>query len=117
MKMPCTYKPVAGSRYGKFAETDMEDAMRAVKDGMSKAEAARTYGVDRTTLNFRLKRGDDQLKVKKPGGQPGFAEEEEQQLSAYVVTMSKWGFPISALDLQFFAKAYLDKKGVKPVSV
>ncbi len=44
--------------------------MRAVKDGMSKAEAAGTYGVDRTTLNFRLKRGDDQLKVKKLGGQP-----------------------------------------------
>ncbi len=104
------YKSKPGSSYGNFTEADMQEALQAVKDGMPKATAARTFGVDRGTLRYRVKQAIKEVKVSKPGGQTTFSEEEEHELVDYIATMAKWGFPVSSLDLRIFSKSYLGRR-------
>ncbi len=61
-------------------------AIETVKDGMSKARAAKTYNVRQQTLTFRCQKAEEALKVKKPGGITRFKEDEEQYLVDYIVT-------------------------------
>lgn len=49
-----TYK---GKRESKVSREKIEMAVEAVKNGAKRAAAARMYGISRTTLNSRLKRG------------------------------------------------------------
>ncbi len=111
-EMPRKVPRKAGSTYGSFEEKDMASAVAAVRDGMPKDTAAKTYGVPRTTLIFRCKRAEQNLIVSPPGRPKVFDGDEEELMVTYVQKMAEWGYPVSVLDLRLLAKSYLDRRGV-----
>ncbi|KAF2890221.1 hypothetical protein ILUMI_15952, partial [Ignelater luminosus] len=73
--MPKTFAP--GERYKKnYDERDIEQAVEAIKKGLSKKQASKEYGIPRATLQFRLSN-----KFKKTGhGPPPILTQDEQEL-------------------------------------
>ena len=91
-----------------YEEEDLEEAVRAVKEGLSVRKAAEQFGVPRQTILDHVH--DDEI-FKNIGRPTVLTEEEETLLMEYIDLMAKWGFPFSGHDLRCFVKSYLDKKG------
>ncbi|KAF2887661.1 hypothetical protein ILUMI_18512 [Ignelater luminosus] len=73
--MPKTFAP--GERYKKnYDERDIEQAVEAIKKGLSKKQACKEYGIPRATLQSRLSN-----KFKKTGhGPPPILTQDEEEL-------------------------------------
>jgi len=98
-------------RYGPhrlYDEKKLDQAEKAVKNlDMSLREAAKLYGVPRSTLSDRV--------TKKHGSQHGgvtlLTKEEELLIVKHVKALAEFGFPVTGADLRNHVKNYLDKKG------
>lgn len=103
-------KPVRGPRK-LYLDAKFKAALQAIDGGMSVRDAAKQFGVPRTTLQDRL--------TKKHGetcGRPTtLSTEEEKEIVAMVKLLGIWGYPFTSTDLCHFVKSYLDKKGVVSV--
>ncbi|KAF2889406.1 hypothetical protein ILUMI_16767 [Ignelater luminosus] len=77
--MPKTFAP--GERYKKnYDERNIEQAVEAIKKGLSKKQAFKEYGIPRATLQFRLSN-----KFKKTGhGPPPILTQEEELLVHWI---------------------------------
>lgn len=51
------------------------------------------------------------MHMRKPGAQTAFSESEEKCILRAAAKCSDWGYPLTLLDLRFYAKAFLDKQG------
>ena len=69
----------------QWSSEDMKDAIQAVKSGMPKATAAKTYGVPRTTLLDRLQCKSD----KRIGRETVLTMEEESKLASWMNAMAR----------------------------
>jgi hypothetical protein len=91
----------------RYNQDDMEDAIKAVKDGMSVKLAAARFQVPRTTLGDRAKG-----RTKAALGRPTqLTEEEERILAERAVLLGTWGFPLNFRDFRELVKSYLDVAG------
>ena len=101
--------PRKGPYKASYNEATIEEALEAMKAGMSSREAERTFGIPHQTLSDRFldKHGSKQ-------GRPTILnKEEEKYIVEMMLLMGDWGFPFNADDLRHFVKAYLDKKGAE----
>lgn len=107
------YEKTPGSRpYANFKKEDMEKAIDAVKEGMSKRAAAIKFKVPRPTLVRRLLG-----KNLGPVGHPTVLSKNEEAIIAETLgTVANWGFPLTRIDIRDVVKKFLDKQGkVVPV--
>ena len=106
--MPRTYTHVAGpSRRHQYTEESLEEARAAVGNGMSQREAARQYGVPRSTLGDSCARRH----VLSTGGQTIFTDAEETIIAQNIATVSEWGYPLTTLDVRMVVRDYLHRRG------
>lgn len=107
--MPRKYQSELGSRpYRNYSEENLQKALDAVKSGMSKKQASKTFKIPRSTLiNKVLGRH-----VNDPGGQRVLSDDEEKTLTSTLASVANWGFPLTKDDIRSVVKKYLDRKGV-----
>jgi len=109
-KKPAKLRPLRGPRK-QYLEERFKSALEAIKrQEMSVREAAKLYGVPRTTLQDRLNGAGD-----KDGRPTALSVAEEAEIVGMVKLLGIWGFPFTSTDLCHFVKSYLDKKGVVSV--
>ncbi|XP_063215801.1 uncharacterized protein LOC134527237 [Bacillus rossius redtenbacheri] len=82
----------------KYEPHQMEEALQAVKDGMSIKQAAERHGVPRNTLSDKVK-GKTPI-GRKMGPESWLKKEEESMLVQWALSLCKAGFPITIDDLQ-----------------
>ena len=75
----------------EWDESQMEKAIKLVKGGMSKYEAAKKCNVERKTLSYRITKGQ----LQKPGTKTHLSHGDEDQLLRYIIFMSDAGAPVS----------------------
>ena len=104
-------KPQRGPRK-QYPEERFKEALDAIKSvTMTVREAAKEFGVPRSTLQDRL---NDRHGVK--SGRPTtLSAAEEEEIVAMIKLLGIWGFPFTSTDLCHLVKTYLDKKGVVSV--
>ncbi|KAJ8712264.1 hypothetical protein PYW07_005106 [Mythimna separata] len=107
--MPRIYKKKLGTReYRNYSEATVNEALSQVVDGkLSIRGASEQYNIPYGTIYNRYKG----THMRKPGAQTVFSESEEKAILKSAAKCSDWGYPLTLLDLRFFAKAFLDKKG------
>jgi len=90
-----------------FDKTDA--AIKAIQDdGISQKSAAKKFGVNRSTLQFRLKNPDKQNISYGPS--TVLTTNEEETLVKWSLECSKKGFPRRREDLQDSVKTFLDEQ-------
>ncbi|KAJ8946047.1 hypothetical protein NQ318_005525 [Aromia moschata] len=89
----------------------MEEAVDAVREGMSQRAAAIKFNGPRISLLRRV--GG---KHSKPVGQPiVLSQAEEETIAKTLGVVAKWGFPLNRVDVRDVIKKYLDKQGKEVV--
>ncbi|KAJ8953873.1 hypothetical protein NQ314_007189 [Rhamnusium bicolor] len=100
------YERVPGSRtYRDFTEENLEDALEAVRAGMSKKMAAQTYGISRATIARKLL-GRNMQQVGHP---KVLSSQEEASIAETLGVVANWGFPLTRLDVRTVIAKYLEK--------
>lgn len=84
---------MAPTKILQYAESAMQDALKAVRNGMPVKTAADNFKVPRTTLLYKFKGTNPESR--KMGPATIFSSEEEDLLVKWVLQMAKSGFPIS----------------------
>lgn len=79
--------------YRQYTTQDIENALKAVREGLSLRGAAKKYNIPFTTLQSKHS-GKYPVKTRS-GPSPIFTEEEEQELVNYILRLSQQGFPIT----------------------
>lgn len=104
-----TYKKTPGTRnYKHYTEEMLEEAIEKItNDELSINAASLQYHIPYGTLYNKYKG----LHGRTHGGQTVFSHQEEISILRAASTCADWGFPLTFLDLRFFAKGYLDKRG------
>lgn len=100
-----TYKRAPGiRRYKDYNDESLQNCLKAIKAGMSQRQAADAF-IPRKTLYKKLKsRHQNNL------GYPSiFSQKEEDLFVSNIVTMSDYGFPLTADDLRSIVSSYLNK--------
>jgi hypothetical protein len=92
-----------------YTKEDFDEAMEAVKGGLSVRKASLMYGVPRATMQDRI----SELHSSRQGRPPVLTPEEEEMIVERLKIMADWGFPFNTENLCHFVKQYLDKKGEK----
>ncbi|CAK1603693.1 unnamed protein product [Parnassius mnemosyne] len=94
----------------KYTEEDLEAAIQAIQNGMSKRAAAKVFGIPRGTLQFRLQ--GNFLKTR-PGPPTILTNDEENTLVEWIIQSSRKGFPRRKEDLLHSVTDFL-KKSPRP---
>lgn len=96
-----------GLKYSKrYSESDIQKAVEAVRNGMPKKAASKTFNVPRSTIQFRL---SDKFVKSRPGPNTVLTEEEEDILVKWIKENTRKGFPRRWDDLRASVKEYLEK--------
>ncbi|PNY27934.1 Uncharacterized protein TCAP_02142 [Tolypocladium capitatum] len=93
------------ARQVKYTEETLQQAVQAVKNGISQHKAAAQYGIPRQTLQDRL-RGALPMKVAKEPSQR-LSIHQEKHLRDWVLAQGALGLPPSHLQLKEFASRVL----------
>lgn len=107
--MPRTYVRTPGSRrYGDYTPEQMQTCLAAIKRGeITQRRAEVEYKIPRRTIINKLK----EKHTKKPGHQPIFTPEEENQFANCIISLSNFGFPVDCFELRQIIKQYLNRCG------
>lgn len=74
-----------------YSEKTLNEALAAVKQGVSFSQASKSFKVPLSTLHLKFHKGDFQLHKKGPA--PALLTNEEQQLVEWVKLCSARGYP------------------------
>ena len=80
---------LSSRRYMDFSEENVQAAITAIQEVMSRIEAKKVFGVPKTTLGRRLKGPSN-----KPGRPPVLTVEDEKVISDRIQVMCSWGSSI-----------------------
>lgn len=94
--------------YKTYIEESLQRAVMLVKSGeLTKRQATEQFGISKSTIH---RKGHDQNLL--PVGRPCvLSNDEEEELVRGLITASKWGFPLTSIDISFVIKSYLDSDG------
>jgi hypothetical protein len=81
----------------------LEKCLEDVKTGRISHQAENVYNIPRRTITNKPKLKHSQ----KPGWQPIFSTEEEEELKNCILSVSQFGFPVNSFDLQLNYKDLL----------
>lgn len=100
-------KVTTGRKYTKkYTEEDVQNALKAISDGMGQRSAAHRFNVPRATLQFRLgSKFHDKITH---GPTPVLTSKEEKLIEDWIIASQKKGFPIRLEDVQESVKKFLD---------
>lgn len=96
----------------QYSPENMALAIEAVRNGMGKSMASRTYSVPKTTLLDKLANRVP-LEPTKHGPKPVLTKAEESTLVNYANLMAEIGYPITRKELCFEVKRIMDMDGRK----
>jgi transposase-like protein len=104
-----TEKPKRRGRRLQYPQEKVVQAIQAVKQKtMSLGEASKHYGIPKTTIYDRMKSSKEQLQLGRP---TELTKDEETIIVQRLKVMGMWGFPLTAHDLRYLIKSYLDSLG------
>lgn len=86
----------------------LQNALEAIKQGMSKKLAAKTFQVPRSTLQFKIK-FPDKTDCRR-GSRPVLNKNEELSLKSWLIISSLEGYPKRKEDLLYRVAQYIKKK-------
>jgi plasmid maintenance system antidote protein VapI len=98
---------VGARKYKDYSDDAKKRAVEAVSNGSSVREAAKLFGVSKSSIN-RAVNGNQQCN---PGSQPILSANVESTISYYLTLTAKWGFPFSAVDVRRVARAHVEAHG------
>ena len=75
-----------------WTEENMEEAIRAVRNGMSMLKASRIYNVPYTCIHRRGPLKMSTNFIRKQGGQTVFSKVQEEELKERIIKLSRCGF-------------------------
>ncbi|KAI4460112.1 helix-turn-helix psq domain [Holotrichia oblita] len=90
----------------RYNQDDIEAALEAISNGMSKKKASVMFKVPRPTLQFRL---SNKFKKSSLGPDTYLTKEEEEVLVQWIIESYRKGFPRRKDDIQISVKDFLDK--------
>ena len=97
-----------GNYRSSYTQEKIDLAVEEVRShAMSLGEAAKEFGVPKTTIHDRLRH----VYGEKLGRPQVLSEEEEAILVQRLKVMATWGFPLTTQRLQDLVKDYLDRLG------
>lgn len=106
--MPRTYKRALGSRkYKDYSEEKLQQAVEAVRNGVSVRQASLEFGPSRATITKVL----GGVKPGKVGKPYVLSEEEQEKLAQCLSVAADWGFPLTTYDVRLVVKGFLDRSG------
>jgi hypothetical protein len=104
-----TEKPKRRGRRLQYPQEKVVQAIQAVRQKtMSLGEASKHYGISKTTIYDRMKSSKEQLQLGRP---TELTKDEETIIVQRLKVMGMWGFPLTAHDLRYLIKSYLDSLG------
>lgn len=107
-------KKIGGRPYRPYTDELLSKVLQEIDSKkISQREAQKRYGINRNSLALRLKArsGSPTTSSRKPGRQTILSREEEEMISAHVITQASYGFPIGKLELRLIVKSYLNRCG------
>lgn len=107
------HKRILGSRkYRDYEDATLEEALAAMRRGMSSREAEGQFQIPRRTLLNKLKHKHNQ-----PVGHPtALSIIEERHLVDVIKASAEYGSPMTPLEVRMLVKNYLDRKGTRLVA-
>ncbi|KAI4467968.1 cypher isoform b [Holotrichia oblita] len=90
----------------RYNQDDIESALEAISNGMSKKKASVMFKVPRPTLQFRL---SNKFKKSSLGPDTYLTKEEEEVLVQWIIESYQKEFPRRKDDIQISVKDFLDK--------
>lgn len=94
----------------KYCEKQIEDAIHAIKNGMSKHAASKQYGVPRSTIQFRM---SNAFVKTTPGPAPVLGRSGEDDLVNWIIDCQRKGFPVRKINVQTSVKEFLNQTKIK----
>jgi transposase len=102
-------KPKKRGKRLQYPQEKIIKAVQAVRQKtMSLGEASKHYGIPKTTIYDRMKSSKEQLQLGRP---TELTKDEETIIVERLKVMGMWGFPLTAYDLRYLIKSYLDSLG------
>lgn len=98
--MPREYTP--STTKGQWTQDDLTTALKSIEDGMSVAEASKTYKIGRATLDRYRSKGITE-KIYKLNVHTVFTKAEENLLEDYVVQSCRMYYGLTLADLRVLA--------------
>ena len=95
-----------------YTPSQLADAIKAHKEGLSIRKAALRYKIPKSTLNDKIRGKSNPTQVKK-GPTPLLSQEVENHIAEWAISMSHRGFPRRSSELKSVVKEYLDKSGLR----
>ena len=93
----------------KHTEETIEAALKDIAKGLSVRQAAEKYGIPKSILG-RKSKGKG---LGSPGHPCALEPKLEEELAGALLVCADWGLPQTLMDLRYFLKNYLDRKGVR----
>ena len=107
--MPRKYVRKPGTRrYADYTEEKLQECLDEVRSGaLSHRKAEEKYNIPRRTILNKLKK----RYARKPGGQPVFSTQEEEDFVQCIIALGEFGFPVDTQEVRHIIKDYLDRCG------
>ena len=104
------YKRKRGARpyLTDYTDEKMNNALMAVRSGVSFGDAAEQFDVPKTTLYRKFLKQNR----KKPGGQTWLSEAFELAIVQLLRQLGEWKVPMTLMEMRILVKNYLDLAGV-----
>lgn len=96
-----------------WSSEQMQAALTAIHNGRSTREVSQTFGIPRSTLQDRLKRGND-ASGPSMGRHSVFTKQDEKVFTDQVIMLSKLYYGISATEIKRCAFAYAKENNIQP---
>jgi hypothetical protein len=92
-----------------YSPSKVQQALKAVHDGMSENKASQTFNVPRTTLRNKLSGKSPEVSTGHSGTTSVLGNEIEQMLVKWLLHCSRMGFPIGRENLLCSVKKFVDE--------
>ena len=103
-----TRRKVGSRKYQDYTRATLDEALRRVRTReLSQRQAAKKYGIPRSTLKNKLNR----VHCNDVGRPKVFSPAEEKILAERFSVLSDYGFPLTLVDGQMITSSYLDRLG------
>lgn len=100
-------------KFHQYSEKNLEDALKAIRNGAKIRETCREFGVPRATVQDRIK-GRISEKPRQMGPDPILTHTNEKKIVDWIIELSKCGFPVKKQELLSTVQKIIQEKKSKP---